>query len=70
MFLDELGELPLDAQVKLLRALQTNEVRPIGSKDVRKVDIRVISATHRDLEKAIAEQHFAKTCIIGWRLEF
>jgi DNA-binding NtrC family response regulator len=58
LFLDELGELPLDVQVKLLRALQTGEVRPIGSKDARMLDIRVISATHRDLEKAISEQRF------------
>ena len=58
LFLDELGELPLDVQVKLLRALQVGEVRPIGSRDVRKVDIRVISATHRDLEQAIADQRF------------
>jgi transcriptional regulator with PAS, ATPase and Fis domain len=58
LFLDELGELPLDVQVKLLRALQTGEVRPVGSKDVKKIDFRVISATHRDLEKAISEQRF------------
>ena len=58
LFLDELGELPLDVQVKLLRALQTGEVRPVGGKDVKKIDFRVISATHRDLEKAISEQRF------------
>ncbi len=58
LFLDELGELPLDVQVKLLRTMQTGEVRPIGSKDVKTVDNRVISATHRDLEKAISEQRF------------
>ena len=58
LFLDELGELPLDVQVKLLRVLQTGEIRPVGSKDVRTIDVRVISATHRDLGKAIADQRF------------
>jgi len=58
LFLDELGELPKDVQVKLLRVLQENEVRPIGSKVTRKVDIRVVSATHKNLEQAVSEQTF------------
>ena len=58
LFLDELGELPLEVQVKLLRVLQENKVRPIGSKEIRTVDIRVVAATHRNLEKAVSEQEF------------
>ncbi len=49
LFLDEIGELPLDAQVKLLRAIQTGEVDPVGATAPTKVDIRVVSATNRDL---------------------
>jgi DNA-binding NtrC family response regulator len=49
LFLDDVGELPLAAQVKLLRALQQNEIEPVGGRKPIKVDVRIISATHRDL---------------------
>src|SRR5439155_3443513 len=49
LFLDEIGELPLPAQVKLLRALQEGEVDPIGAKKPVKIDVRIVSATNRDL---------------------
>jgi DNA-binding NtrC family response regulator len=52
-FFDEIGDLPLDLQVKLLRLLQEREYRPVGALNRQKVDIRVIAATHRDLKKAV-----------------
>jgi two-component system, NtrC family, response regulator GlrR len=58
VFLDEIGDMPLALQVKLLRVLQERVVRPVGSNDAVAVDVRVLSATHRDLELAMAEGQF------------
>jgi two-component system response regulator GlrR len=58
LFLDEIGDMPMSFQVKLLRALQERVVRPVGSTQSVEVDVRIISATHRDLEEALEEGEF------------
>ena len=58
LFLDEIGELPADVQPKLLRALATGEIRPLGRTETRRVDVRVIAATHRDMRRQVDEGAF------------
>ncbi len=58
LFLDEIGDMPLALQVKLLRVLEEKTVRPVGSTITVPIDVRIISATHRDLAEMIADKHF------------
>lgn len=58
VFLDEIGDMPSQLQVKLLRVLQDGELRPVGATEVVAVDVRIISATHQDLETAVREGSF------------
>jgi len=58
IFFDEVADMPPSVQVKLLRALQDGEIRPVGARESRRVDIRVIAATNRDVKRALAEGKF------------
>lgn len=58
LFLDEIGDMPMPLQMKLLRVLQERQIRPVGSNDSFKVDVRIISATHRDLLQAMENGDF------------
>ena len=57
-FLDEIGDLTLELQAKLLRVLQTNEVYKVGSTTPISVDVRIVAATHKDLQLAVNQGHF------------
>jgi DNA-binding NtrC family response regulator len=58
LFLDEIGELPPSTQVKLLRAIQEKEVRPVGGKDTRRANVRFVAASNKDLKQAVARKEF------------
>lgn len=58
LFLDEIGELPLHMQTKLLHVIEEKEVRPVGSEQSRRIDVRIIVATNRDLQKMVSEGKF------------
>ena len=60
IFLDEVGELPIEVQMKLLRVLQEREVEPVGSNETRQVDVRVVAATNRQLQQSIQESSFRR----------
>ena len=65
VFLDEVAELPLPAQAALLRVLENHTFQRVGSTQELTTDVRVVAATHCDLEAAVAEGTFAATCCIA-----
>jgi len=68
LFLDEIGDMPIDLQAKLLRVLQSNEVTPVGGRRAESVDVRIVAATHRDLDLAVSEGQFREDLVYRLRV--
>jgi len=68
LFLDEIGDMPLDLQAKLLRVLQSDEVTAVGGKRAEKVDVRIVAATHRDLDLHVREGRFREDLLYRLRV--
>jgi two-component system nitrogen regulation response regulator GlnG len=68
LFLDEIGDMPVDLQAKLLRVLQSDEVTPVGGRVPERVDVRIIAATHRDLDAAVARGEFREDLLYRLRV--
>ena len=68
LFLDEIGDMPVDVQAKLLRVLQNGEVTPVGGNQAVAVDVRIVAATHRDLDVAVAESSFREDLLYRLRV--
>jgi len=66
LFLDEIGEMPMEAQVKLLRFIQTGFAQPVGGGEGRRVDVRFVAATNRDIQAEVAQGRFRED--LFWRL--
>jgi len=65
LFLDEIGELPLDTQPKLLRVLENAEVTALAEQKPRRIDVRVLAATHRDLHRLLREDRFREDLCVA-----
>jgi transcriptional regulator with GAF, ATPase, and Fis domain len=65
LFLDEIGEIPLELQSKLLRAIQEGQFERVGEERTRRVDVRIVAATNRDLSREVLQLRFRRTCTIG-----
>ncbi len=68
LFLDEIGDMPLELQAKLLRVLQSGEVTPVGGKQAERVDVRIVAATHRDLDGMAREGRFREDLLYRLRV--
>jgi DNA-binding NtrC family response regulator len=68
LFLDEIGELPVDAQARLLRVLQEGEIRRVGATQTKRVDVRLVAATHRDLPALVREARFREDLFFRLRV--